>query len=192
METRKDLLIPMLYGMSYVFLFDEYRPQTELLLWFTGLDAYLRKAEPLNRRNLKEMLNSVESCLHGCGVKCRVTACGKATVLTFRFYMESLDKNMTGHIALDPFCWVQSALLLEYIYNDPWLLPLLRVVIKWAHATEFVGSFKHAIIDSLSVCFMLVDYCLTSGAIKQPIDPDKVRTANFHHRLHCVSRFWQI
>lgn len=79
----------------------------------------------------------------------------------------------TGHIALSPLLLLQSAVLLEYIYWFPWLLPFLKVVSRWAQATGLIGYNHNAMLDFHIMCFITINYCLEKGVLN-PVDVESV------------------
>lgn len=184
----------MLYGMSYGLLLEEEAPEIELLLWFDGLEDYVHHAMPLDQNLKMQMMHSAERCLKAQGIDCWIVTHGTSTLLHFKFDSDKLGKEVTGRISVDPFAALQSAMLLEYIYNDPWLLPLMRVVIKWGRLTDFILTAKDAPMDSLTLCFMVVDFCLKKKngyrAIQHIVNPAEVNpylTAT----LMSIFRLWQ-
>ena len=192
------MMLPFLYGMSYCLLFDERHSETELLMWTNQMERHLFNSWRMEVHALRELMHFIKCNLQDSGIECKAVQSGKRTVLHFSCYAQALGRVVKGHVAIDPLCCFQSALLLAYIYHNPWLLPLLRVIVKWTRATEFVGGLRNSLVDGLSVCFMFVDYCLSSRKLKDVIhvvDPSTVGYSLSHQLSAKISlqfRSWML
>lgn len=121
-----------------------------------------------------QMLRLAERCLDENKIDCWMNNNGKA--LQFWFHATELGKDVRGNITLDSSAMLQSAMLTAYVYNDSWLLPLLRVVLKWARHSELIGTGKDKAVNSLSLCFMVIDHCLRVGAIQHSVKTSEVNS----------------
>lgn len=84
---------------------------------------------------------------------------------------------MSGCITINLEHLLQSLVLVDYIYQNVWLLPLLRVVIGWGKATGLVGAGETCLLDPLVLCYMVIGFCLNEEYV-QPVDGAQV------HFLH--------
>ena len=180
---QDPVFLPFLYGLTYNLLHDADYPETEMLLWFSGVDRHLFHGDPFYQQAVKVQMQTVRQRLRDNDFNCRTVQAGRRSLIYFDGFVPSLNCRASGHFTMDPLCWAQSELILEYIYHYPWLLPLLRVIVKWAQATGFLVSGKNSFMDGLTMSMMVIDYGLRCGQIHQPIEVDKVHLLTHNSRL---------
>lgn len=151
-----------LYGMCDTMLFDENEPELEVLVSW---------ANP--RLQNGDGLYSLKTNLQDQEVDCSVVNSDGIEKLQFTFYSKALTRIVRGHLTMDPALHFQSRILLEYIFIAPWLLIILRVLLKWFRSEELLGLNKNSLIDGHVVCFNFIDFCLNHQEI-HPVSPGQV------------------
>ncbi|GMH33449.1 hypothetical protein BSKO_01283 [Bryopsis sp. KO-2023] len=146
----------LLYGLSATCLFDTRRSNEADLLVMTNDHSHIGR---LGRDLImqKQILRKIKDWIQDSCRHCKII---RTTGLARLRFAGLTQTNWKGHMTVIPEYLVQSMVLIDYIYYNPWLLPLLRVVIGWGMVTGIVGADQNSLLDSLVLGFMVVGFCL--------------------------------
>ena len=73
--------------------------------------------------------------------------------------------KLSCDISADRNGFIKTAVLISYFKTYPWLLPLIRFVIMWAHATGLTEKLDGVRINTNVLIFMMLSFCIENGYI---------------------------
>ena len=74
--------------------------------------------------------------------------------------------RLSCDISADRNGFIKTAVLVSYYINNPWLLPLIRFVIMWAHTTGLTQRLDGVLINTNVLVFMMLSFCVRNRYVQ--------------------------
>lgn len=158
-ERLKPIGNTEVYGSSAVMLFS---PQSDLDVMLT-----LRNMRSLSKDEQNSLLKACRGLLENF-YSVRHVADAKVPNLELKFRSPSNGSDLRIDVTADSLGLQKAMLLREYILRDPWLLPVMRLILKWGRATGLMGHKRFAPIPSNILTFLVLNMCIQLDFI-QPV-----------------------
>ncbi|GMH35082.1 hypothetical protein BSKO_02950 [Bryopsis sp. KO-2023] len=69
-------------------------------------------------------------------------------------------------ITVDPSGLLKANTVQSFILENPWLLPVLRLVVKWGRNTGLMGHKRHALIPTNALIYLFINMCIERGFVR--------------------------
>ncbi len=153
----------VMFGSSANFLF---RPDSDLDLCVVSS----RPGENRTQASQIQTLQRLETDLRRSFG--RVTLIKDAKVPVIRLGRLRSPRGSRNHLRLscdisaDRNGFIKTAVLVSYYTTYPWLLPLIRFVVQWAHATGLTQRLGGVLINTNVLVFMMLSFCVEKNYIQ--------------------------
>lgn len=156
-ESLKSLGDTKVYGSSAVMLFS---PLSDLDVVLIPPNNYSLSRDEQNSllKKSKVLLGKFS------GVRHVVEA--KVPNLELKYRFPSDGSDMRIDITADCLGLQKAMLLRAYILKDPWLLPVIRLLLKWGRTTGLMGHKRFAPIPSNLLTFLIVNMVIQLGFVE--------------------------
>lgn len=87
-------------------------------------------------------------------------------ILEMMYGSSSSDSSIELDVVSDKTDLQRSRLLRQYILNFPWMLPALRLILKWGRGTGLFAQRKHSLLPSVILVLLCINVAIDEGYIE--------------------------